>query len=233
MKTHAARPIPLVLTALIAFFSALVALAISSGHDAHAHGNAPHAEAQHVTATAVTRKELALRNNMRMLWEDHVTWTRLAVISLVAGSPDTDATVGRLLRNQTDIGNAIKPFYGDAAGNTLTGKLRSHIVIAADLIAAAKSGDQAKVASEQARWRRNADEIATVLSRTNPRHWTRAALRAMLYEHLRLTTDEAVARLQGDWAADVIAYDRIHHHALTMADALSTGLVKQFPRRFR
>ena len=55
----------------------------------------------------------------------------------------------------------------------------------------------------------------------------------MLFEHLRLTTAEAVARLQGDWTADVTSYDRIHLHALGMADALSTGIVKQFPRRFR
>jgi len=233
VKTQTARPIPVALTALIAFFSALAALAVSNGHAAHARGNKPHADVHHVTTAAVTRPELALRNGMRMLWEDHVTWTRLAVISLVAGSPDTDATVGRLLRNQTDIGDAIKRFYGDAAGNALTGELRSHILIAADLIAAAKSGDQPKLGAEQARWQRNADDIATLLSRANPRYWKRAALRAMLYEHLRLTTDEAVARLQGNWAADVAAYDRIHHHALGMADALSSGLVKQFPRRFR
>ncbi len=78
---------------------------------------------------------------MRVLWEDHITWTRLAIISLTTGSPDTEATVGRLLRNQTDIGNAVKPFYGKAAGNALTAKLREHILIAADVIAAAKAGD--------------------------------------------------------------------------------------------
>ena len=38
MKPHAIRPIPLGLTALIAFFSALAALAVSNGHAAHAHG---------------------------------------------------------------------------------------------------------------------------------------------------------------------------------------------------
>jgi hypothetical protein len=218
------RPIPLGLTALIAFFSALAALAVSNGHDAHAHGNESRA--------AVTRQELALRNDMRVLWEDHVTWTRLAVISLVAGSPDTEATVARLLRNQTDIGDAVKPFYGRAAGNELTLELRRHILIAADLIAAAKAGDATRLAAEQARWGRNADDIAALLNRVNPRHWKRAAIRAMLGEHLRLTTAEAVARLEGDWAADVAAYDRIHHHALGMADTLSSGLVQQFPKRF-
>ena len=57
---------------------------------------------------------------MRKLWEDHVTWTRLAIISLTTDSPDTEASVGRLLQNQTDIGNAIKPYYGAAAGKQLT-----------------------------------------------------------------------------------------------------------------
>ena len=51
--------------------------------------------------------------------------------------------------------------------------------------------------------------------------------------HLKLTTEEAVARPQGNWNADVAAYDRIHRHALHLADLLSTGLVEQFPKRFR
>jgi hypothetical protein len=225
MTTKTARPIPTGLTALIALFSALAALAVSNGPVAHAH--------ERPSAGAVSAKELTLRNSMRALWEDHVTWTRLAVISLVDDSPDTQATVGRLLRNQRDIGNAIKPFYGPAAGNALTAELRRHILIAADLVAAAKAGDQARVDAEQTRWQRNADDIATLLSRANPQHWKRAPLQAMLDEHLRLTTQEVVARLRSDWTADVAAYDRVHRHALGMADALSTGLVAQFPARFR
>jgi hypothetical protein len=233
MTTHKARPIPLGLSALIALFSALAALAVSNGHDAHAHGNAAHAHAAAHVGAPITGRELALRNGMRALWEDHVTWTRLAVISLVAGSPDTKATVARLLRNQADIGDAVKPYYGKAAGNELTRRLRLHILIAADLIAAAKAGDETKLAAEQARWRRNAADIASFLSTANPEHWRRGALTAMLDEHLRLTTQEVVARLHADWGADVAAYDRIHHHALGMADALSSGLVAQFPQRFR
>jgi hypothetical protein len=145
--TRAARPIPLALTALVAFFSALAALAFSRGHDALAHGNERHeAEAAVViahTPATETRKAVALRTDMRQLWEDHITWTRLAIISLTTGSSDTGATVGRLLKNQTDIGNAVKPFYGRAAGNELTRQLRQHILIAADVIAAAKAGNAA------------------------------------------------------------------------------------------
>ena len=224
------RPIPIVLTALFAFFSAFAALAVSNGM-AHAHGDADH----HHThgSPALAKKAVALRMDMRKLWEDHITWTRLAIISLESGSPDTDATVARLLQNQTDIGDAVKPFYGTAAGDELTRQLRLHILIAADVIAAAKAGDQAKLADAQARWQQNAGDIATLLSTANPRSWPRAAVLSMLQEHLRLTTEEAVARLHGDWAADVTAYDRVHAHALTMADTLSTGIIRQFPKRFR
>jgi hypothetical protein len=161
-----------------------------------------------------------------------VTWTRLAIISLTTDSPDTQATVGRLLQNQDDIGDAIKPFYGRRAGNELTRLLREHILIAADLVLAAKAGDQAAVADAQARWTANADEIAAFLAAANPRHWPLDEMKEMLHEHLRLTTDEAVARLQGDWDRDVATYDEIHVQALGMADMLSTGIIEQFPRRF-
>ena len=236
-KTRTPRPIPLALTTLIAVLSALVALAVSGAHDAHARGL--HADGAHATHAAaapsrsISRSELALRSGMRKLWEDHVTWTRLAIISLTTASPDTQATVGRLLQNQTDIGNAIKPFYGKAAGNALTGLLRQHILIAADLIAAAKAGDQGKLAAAQSRWEANADQLAAFLNKANPRAWKLTAMKTMLREHLKLTTAEAVARLQGDWDADVAAYDRIHRQALQMADMLSSGIVRQFPARFR
>jgi hypothetical protein len=224
---RASRPIPLALTMLVAFFAALAALAVSNGHDAHAHGNAP----SQTESTAPSHA--ALRSDMRVLWEDHITWTRLAIISLTTGSPDTQATVGRLLRNQTDIGNAVKPFYGKAAGNALTAKLREHILIAADVVAAAKAGDKAKLTDAQARWRQNANEIAALLNGVNPRFWKLGAMKAEMSEHLALTTQEAVARLQGRWAADVAAYDRIHHHILHLSDAIADGIVKQFPNRFR
>jgi hypothetical protein len=226
---RASRPIPIALLALIALLSALAALAVSSGNDARAHGGSGH----DATAATITPKQLALRSDMRQLWEDHIVWTRLAIISLTTDSPDTEATVGRLLKNQTDIGNAVKPFYGKAAGNELTRQLRTHILIAADLIAAAKAGDQAKLAEEQASWAQNGNDIAKVLSSVNPRYWKLGKMKAEMATHLRLTTEEVVARLQGNWAADVGAYDKIHRHILHMSDLLSEGLMKQFPKRFQ
>ena len=235
-KTRNYRPVPLALSLLVATFSALVALAVSGGHDAMAHGDTDHQAAMHANVAAspsITMKEFTLRNEMRKLWEDHVTWTRVAIISLVSGSPDTNASVTRLLCNQTDIGNAIKPFYGPAAGKQLTVLLREHITIAADLIAAAKAGDKTKLAATQTAWQQNGDRIAVFLNSANPQAWKLGELKAMFGEHLRLTTQEAVDRLQGKWAADVRAYDQIHVQILAMADMLSAGIVQQFPQRFR
>jgi hypothetical protein len=96
------------------------------------------------SAQAAPLSRSDFRNAMRKLWEDHITWTRLYIVSATADLPDKDATTQRLLQNQTDIGNAIKPFYGDAAGTKLTALLKDHILIAADLVAAAKVGDTAK-----------------------------------------------------------------------------------------
>ncbi len=174
-----------------------------------------------------------LQNAMRKLWEDHVTWTRLFIVSAVAGLPDADATAGRLLQNQVDIGDAIKPFYGDAAGAQLTALLRQHILLAADLVGAAKAGNDAAVQGASRRWYDNADQIADLLAGANPSNWPRDVMRSSMHHHLDLTLREATARLKGDWAADIAAYDAIHRHILQLADVLSAGIIAQFPEKVR
>jgi hypothetical protein len=175
---------------------------------------------------------VAFHDAMRQLWEDHITWTRLYIVSAAAGLPDADQAAQRLLRNQAEIGDAIKPFYGDAAGASLTALLRGHILTAAKLIGAAKGGDTVAVTAASAQWYANADSIATFLSSANPRHWPAETMRSAMRMHLDLTLKEAVARLHADWAADIAAYDEVHRHILQMADVLSDGIVKQFPSRF-
>jgi hypothetical protein len=197
--------------------------------DAHATHRA-HAHASH--AALVPAREVALNQAMRSLWEQHITWTRMVIVDFAAGSPSLPASETRLLRNQTDIGNAVAHYYGRAAGKRLTALLRSHILIAVDVLTAAKAGDSAALARAQARWNRNADQIAAFLASANPA-WPRAEMRSMMRLHLKLTTDEAVARLTGDWSADVRAFDEVHVQILRMADMLTDGIVAQFPARFR
>src|SRR5512143_2865825 len=176
-----------------------------------------------------TANEFTLRSTMRKLWEDHITWTRMYIVSAGADLPDKELTAQRLLQNQVDIGDAIKSFYGSAAGAKLTALLKDHILGAADLLAAAKAGDKAKIDAASAAWYANANDIAAFLSSANPKAWPLDAMQAGMKMHLDLTLDEATARLKGDFAADIIDYDKVHEHILSLADTLSTGILAQFP----
>ena len=175
---------------------------------------------------------LVFQQAVRKLWEDHITWTRVYIISAIAGLPETDAAAQRLLQNQLDIGNAIKPFYGEQAGNQLTSLLKDHILTAADLLSAAKSGDPAKVEAASKSWYDNANQIAGFLNTANPKNWGLSDMQDMMKSHLDLTLEEATARLKGDWSGDVAAYDKVHDEILKMADMLSDGIIKQFPDKF-
>ncbi len=173
-----------------------------------------------------------LRMAMRKLWEDHITWTRNYIISALAGLEDAGAVAQRLLANQDDIGNAVKPYYGEEAGKKLAALLRDHILIATEVVKAAKMGNSADLTAAQQKWTANADDLAAFLSGANP-HWPKAALADMLHKHLTYTTDEAVSRLKKEWKADVESYDKGHLHMLMFADMLTEGIVKQFPAKFK
>lgn len=174
-----------------------------------------------------------LRTNMRQLWEDHVVWTRNVILCIMDGLPGTDQALNRLLKNQDDIGNAIKPVYGDEAGNQLTALLRVHITTAGDLLKAAKAGNDPAFKEADKKWTENADDISAFLNKANPANWGLENIKMMMHEHLKLTTEEAVARKNKDYDGDVKAYDKVHDEILQMADMLTDGILKQYPEKFQ
>ncbi len=181
---------------------------------------------------AVSKSAVELRLAMRQLWTDHVVYTRDFITSSLAGLDDASKVAERLLKNQDDIGNAIKPIYGEAAGKKLAALLREHILIAADIVGAAKAGNNDGVAKGQEKWRANADEIAIFLSKANP-NWKLDDMKNMLYKHLATTTNEVLSRLRKDWVSDIGAYDEGYAHMMMFADMLTDGIVKQFPDKFK
>lgn len=172
-----------------------------------------------------------LKSDMDKVWIDHTIWTRSYIVSAVANIPDQKVVLSRLLRNQQDIGDVFKPYYGEAAGNKLAALLTEHIEIAGKIVAAAKAGNQADVKKLQTDWQTNADAIATFLNQLNP-DWPVKTVQEMLYTHLQLVTDILLASLQGDWDASIAATDKNEAHMIHMADILATGIIQQFPDKF-
>jgi hypothetical protein len=183
------------------------------------------------TATVFGATAGDLKQDMRKLWTDHVVWTRDYIIAAVGDQLDATAAAARLMKNQEDIGAAVGTFYGAPAGQQLTTLLKEHITIAVDLIKASKAGNKSGQQQAETRWQQNAVQIANFLSKANP-NWPQATLVDLMKMHLSTTTNEVVARLNKDWAGDVRAFDAVHDHILKMADALTAGIVKQFPAKF-
>jgi hypothetical protein len=189
------------------------------------------AAAQSAARSTSNPAAVTLRQDMRKLWTDHVVWTRDYIVAAVGDQPDAQAAANRLMKNQEDIGNAVGTIYGAPAGQQLTTLLKEHISIAVDLIKAAKAGDKGSQQKADARWQQNGVAIAELLSKANP-NWPRATLVDLMRMHLSTTTSEVVARLNKNWDEDVRAFDEVYRHILMMADALSDGIVKQFPEKF-
>jgi hypothetical protein len=220
--TRSSRRITLAAAALAALASTFVVLAISGAGEGHA-----------ATVPSRTTKAIGFHDTMRALWEEHGSWTHMVIVSFVGNLPNLQAEEQVLLHNQVEIGNAVKPYYGTAAGNKLTKLLKEHILGAVDVLVAAKSGDQGKLATAEAAWFANGRQIADFLHAANPRFLSRAAARKMMKEHLDQVIEQAVDELKGNYAAGARAFAPYIRHILDMADMISGGIIKQFPARFR
>jgi hypothetical protein len=186
---------------------------------------------RNAAASMNSEAAVALKQDMRRLWTDHVVWTRDYIIAALGDQPDAQAAANRLMKNQEDIGRAVANFYGDTNGQQLTALLKEHISIAVDLVKAAKASDKSAQQQANSRWQQNAEQIADALSKANP-NWPRATLVDLMKMHLSTTTTEVVARLNKNWEEDVRAFDAVYDHILKMSDAIAEGIVKQFPDKF-
>lgn len=179
----------------------------------------------------ISQAEVDYRNDMRSLWEEHVAWTRMAIISLTFNLPDVDFVITRLLKNATDMGNMIRKLYGDLAATTYSNLIKEHLLIAADLVKAVLSGDMQTAVATEKKWYANADQIARFLSSINS-YLPEEAVRKMFYQHLELTKQEAISMINKDYQKDIEVYDKIEKQAREMADMISDAMVKSYPNVF-
>ena len=169
-----------------------------------------------------------LEEQFRILWEQHVAWTRMAIMGIIHDLPETELMLQRLLRNPEDFADALRPFYGDEVANEFANLLTEHLTIAAELVNAAKAKDNNAMADADQRWHENADQIAELLASINP-EWSSEDWSAMLREHLDLLGANVADMLAGNYEESILGFDDIEAQALEMADMMADGIAMQFP----
>lgn len=179
----------------------------------------------------ISANQVNLLTNMNLVWEQHIMWTRMLLISIAESLNDLNATRTRLLENPRDIANIFRRYYGINIANTIQQLLTEHLVIGEELIVALKNNNQTLATELNNKWYKNADDMAVAFSNINP-FYSREEVRQMFYEHLRLTTEEVSARLKCDYSADIRAYDMVQREILKMSKFFVNGIVLQFPSLF-
>lgn len=177
--------------------------------------------------SSLSPSQLQLLNTLRRLWIEHVMWTRSFIVSTASNLPDLDSVTKRLLRNPVDFSSALKPLYGNKKAMRFEKLFTDHLLIAANLVNAAKEGNSGAVEEQRKKWYANADEIAKFLSDINP-CWSQKDWKGMLYAHLKMTENEAVQLLSGQYPESIMQYDAIQEEALKMADTMAYGIIHQF-----
>lgn len=182
-----------------------------------------------------TTEGLKLNNEMRKIWDDHVFWTREVMLTAALNAEDSPlvgTAVNRLMQNQEQLGDMIAPYYGRQAGDEFTRLLKEHIQYAVELVLASKAGDKVRAQGASDLWYQNATQIARFLSQANDRYWPYDAILKMMNEHLRLTTSEAADMLGQNYVKSVQDFHEVREEVIMMADAVTDGIMMQFPDRF-
>ena len=179
----------------------------------------------------VSINEVRLLEQMNLVWEQHIMWTRMLLISIAENLKDLEATQARLLQNPKDIADIFRRYYGNMVANQIQELLTEHLVIGKELIVALKNNNQEQATKLNTKWYQNADSMAEAFSSINP-FYPKEEIRKMLYDHLRLTTNEVNARLKGDYVEDIKAYDMVQKEILKMSQFFVMGIVQQFPNLF-
>jgi hypothetical protein len=180
---------------------------------------------------ASTGSQADFVSNVQRVWSDHIALTRMYIGSATANSPDADEIAERLMQNQVDIANAVRPYYGDEAADKLTALLKEHIALAVETLDAAKAKNDALLSDAKSRLYTNGEQIATLLANANSR-WDAEDMKTHMREHLDLLLEQATQHLQGDYKAGLAAYDRSHTQIIEMARMIADGTIEQFADRF-
>ena len=174
-----------------------------------------------------------LRVDMRKLWAEHMEWTYATVDAFFHDQSGLNAKLNRLLQNQQDIGEAIKPYFGNQAGDKLSALLTEHIQLAVPVLSAAQDGDDPALTDALDNWYANAQEVGDHFAAINPEVWGKTKLRDMWKTHITQTVGYSVALLQNNLEDAIVKYQEAYDHMMGMGDIMAEGIAKKSPDSFK
>lgn len=180
----------------------------------------------------LTPKTVELKVDMRGLWAGHIFWVRNVVMSTKYG--DTEAAKvaeGKVVENAKAIADTIVPMYGKEARDKLFGLLAGHYGAVKEYMTVAFAGDAGGKSAAVEKLKKNAEEIATFLSSTNP-NWPKQTVLGLLMAHVGHHIAQIDQVNSKNYSAEAKTWDDMRKHIYVTADALTDGIVKQFPKKF-
>ena len=165
-----------------------------------------------------------MKEQLRKLFTEHAVYTKFFIESKLTSLPDLDVITNRLLRNQKDIGDFIKPIVGENNGNMATKLLQEHILAAAGAVEAVKDGNTDKINNAINKVFANSKQVAQFLSSLNPEKLPFDAVLKMFNEHNQHVIDMAIAHSQNKFDEEIKHYDSYYTHMLALSDTLHAAL---------
>jgi len=175
-------------------------------------------------------KLIDLYKRMRLIWSQHVWWTRMLIISIAHRLADQQATTTRLLENPGDFAKLLAEYFPSESTTEVKQLITEHLLIGSALITTLRDGENVKAAELNKEWYQNADAIADMFASISPQ-LTREEVRRMFYNHLDITKQEAAMRLAGNYTADIAAFDAAEQEMMAMADMFTEAIVNQLEKR--
>lgn len=164
-----------------------------------------------------------LKSTLRKLFTDHAVYNAFVLKSIIDGVPP-DVFIKRLLVNQKDIGEELKPFIGNTKGNLITKLLTEHIKLAGECIKAAVKGDK-QIQKKIDMLFKNGDQVAAALTSINPQKLPYDITQEMFEIHNNFEVDMAMARIAKDYKKEQILYDAYYNEILDMSDHIYLALL--------
>jgi len=183
-------------------------------------------------AVKFNHKSVELQLALRDLWVGHIFWVRNVVLATKYGDADAAKVAeSKVVEDARAIADAIAPLYGKDASDKLFGLLAGHYGAIKDYMTAAFAGNTDAKGAAVEKIKKNAEEIATFLSSANP-NWPKQTLVDLLMAH----GAQHIAQIDQvnikDFSAEAKTWDDMKKHIYMIADALASGIVKQFPKKF-